>query len=75
MGLVSFSYRSFSFKTKVNFLDKKHHLSVAYSSLYSRSSPFLADMKFINSNVKTIIFCIEIKKLNLGRLADSRDEL
>ena len=44
MGLVSFSYRSFSFKTKINFLDKKHHLSVAYSSLYSRGCQFLADV-------------------------------
>jgi len=44
MRLVSFSYRSFSFKTKVNLLDKKHHLSVAYSSLYSPGSQFLADV-------------------------------
>jgi len=44
MRLVFFSYRSFSFKTKVNLLDKKHHLSVAYSSLYSPGSQFLADV-------------------------------
>jgi hypothetical protein len=44
MRLVSFSYRSFSFKTKVNLLDKNHHLSIAYSSLYSRGAQVLADM-------------------------------
>jgi len=44
MSLVSLSYRSFSFKTKVNLPGRKHLLSVAYSSLYSRSSQFLADI-------------------------------
>jgi len=32
-------------------------------------------MTFINSNVPPIIFCPVIKKLKLGRLADSGDEL